>query len=94
MAQSCMALFDPVVCSPSGSSVHGLLQARVLEQVVIFFSRGLPYPGIETSSLVSPELADRLFTTVPPGKPLSNYRCVNVFSSYASVKIMYLPQTK
>ena len=33
-------LCDPVDCSPLGSSVHGILQARVLEWVVIFFSRG------------------------------------------------------
>ena len=34
-------------CSPPGSSVHGILQARILEWVVIPFSRGLPYPGIK-----------------------------------------------
>ena len=34
-------------CSPPGSSVHGILQARVLEWVAIFFSRVLPDPGIE-----------------------------------------------
>ena len=33
-------LCDPVDCSPPGSSVHGILQARVLEWAVISFSRG------------------------------------------------------
>ena len=33
-------LCDPVDCSPPGSSVHGISQARVLEQVAISFSRG------------------------------------------------------
>ena len=36
--QSCPTLCDPVDCSPSGSSVHGILQARILEWVAISFS--------------------------------------------------------
>ena len=39
-AQSCPTLCDPVDCSPPGSSVHGILQARILEWVAIPFSRG------------------------------------------------------
>ena len=39
VAQSRMALCDPVDCSPPGSSAHGLLQARILEWVAIPFSR-------------------------------------------------------
>ena len=39
-AQSCLTLCDPMGCSPPGSSVHGILQARILEWVAIFFSRG------------------------------------------------------
>ena len=31
VAQSCLTLSDPMDCSPSGSSVHGIFQARVLE---------------------------------------------------------------
>ena len=38
VAQSCPALCDPMDCSPPGSSVHGILQARVLEWGVIAFS--------------------------------------------------------
>ena len=33
-------LCDPMGCSPSGSPVHGFLQARIMEQVAISFSRG------------------------------------------------------
>ena len=33
VAQSCLTLSDPMDCSPPGSSVHGVLQARVLEWV-------------------------------------------------------------
>ena len=38
--QSCWTLCNPVNCSPPGSSVHGLLQARTLEWVAMPFSRG------------------------------------------------------
>ena len=40
VAQSCPTLFDPMDCSLSGSSVHGIFQARVLEWIAISFSRG------------------------------------------------------
>ena len=40
VAQSCPTLWDPVDRSPPGSSVHGILQARILEWVAISFSRG------------------------------------------------------
>ena len=40
VAQSCPTLCNPIDCSPLGSSVHGILQARILEWVVIPFSRG------------------------------------------------------
>ena len=42
--QSCPTLWDPMVCSPPGSSVHGILQAGILEWVAIFFSRGFSWP--------------------------------------------------
>ena len=38
VAQSCLTLSDPMDCSPPGSSVHGIFQARVLEWVAIAFS--------------------------------------------------------
>ena len=40
VAQSCPILYNPVDCSLLGSSVHGILQARILEWVAISFSRG------------------------------------------------------
>ena len=39
-AQSCLILCDPLGCSPPGSSVRGVLQARILEWVAISCSRG------------------------------------------------------
>ena len=44
VAQSCWILYDPIDCSPPGSSVHGLLQVRMLEWVAIPFSRGSSQP--------------------------------------------------
>ena len=41
LAQLCLTLCDPMDCGPPGSSVHGILQARVLEWVAIPFSRGI-----------------------------------------------------
>ena len=38
VAQSCLTLSDPMVCSPPGSSIHGIFQARVLEWGAIAFS--------------------------------------------------------
>ena len=40
VAQLCSTLYDPMDCSPSGSSVHGIFQARVLEWNAISFPRG------------------------------------------------------
>ena len=39
VTQSCLTLCDPMDCSPPGSSVHGIFQARILEWVAISFSR-------------------------------------------------------
>ena len=61
--QSCPTLCNPMDCSPPGSSVHGILQARILEWVAISFSRDLPNLGTELMSLMSPALAGRFFTT-------------------------------
>ena len=47
VAQSCPTLFDPMDCSLPDSSVHGILQAIILEWVAIPFSRDFPDPGIE-----------------------------------------------
>ena len=48
VAQSCSTHCDPMDCSPLGSSVHGILQARILEWVAISFSRGSSQPRGQT----------------------------------------------
>ena len=45
---SCVRLWgDPMACSPPGSSIHGISQARIMEWVAISFSGDFPNPGIE-----------------------------------------------
>ena len=65
VAQLCPALCDPVDCSPPGSSVHGIFQARVLEWGAIAFS---VFPAAK--SLQScPTLRDPIDSS-PPGSPV------------------------
>ena len=52
-------------CSPSGSSVHGIFQAGILEWVAISFSRGSSQPKDQAPF---PALAGEFFNTEPPGK--------------------------
>ena len=59
VAQSCPSLWDPMDCSLPGSSVHGILQARILEWFAISFSRGSSQPRGRTQ--VS-RIAGRCFT--------------------------------
>ena len=63
-------LCNPMDCSSSGSSIHGILQARILEWVAISSYGDLPNPGTEFKSLMSPALAGGLFflPLAPPGK--------------------------
>ena len=48
VAQLCLTLCDLVDCNPPGSSVHGILQAKILEWVTISFSRGSSQPRDRT----------------------------------------------
>ena len=68
VAQSCLTLCDPVDCSLSGFSVHGILQARILEWVAISFSRGSSRPRDQTWVSCT---AGRLYLLSHQGSPLS-----------------------
>ena len=59
VAQLCPALCDLMDCSPPGSSVHAILQARILEWVVISFSRKSSRPRDRTQVF---RIAGRFFT--------------------------------
>ena len=66
-AQSCLTLCDPLDCSLPGSSVHGILQTRILEWVSIPFSRRFSWPRDRTHVSY---IAGRFFLpSEPPGKP-------------------------
>ena len=59
-------LFDPMHCRLSGSSIHEILQARILEWVAIPFSRGSSWPRDRTQVSC---IVGGFFTSVLPGKP-------------------------
>ena len=59
--QLCPTLWDPMDCSPPGSSVHGILQARILEWVATPSFRKSSPPRDQTTSRLSPALADWVF---------------------------------
>jgi len=54
VAQSCPTLSDPMDCSPPGSSIHGIFQARVLEWGAIAFSIALYILGSEIITMIFP----------------------------------------
>ena len=62
LLQACRTHCDSTDCSPPASSVHGILQARILEWDAISFSRGSSNPGVSC-------IAGRVFTTEPLEKP-------------------------
>ena len=67
---SCPTLCDPMDCSPPRASVHGILQARILEWIAMPSSRGSSTPGIKpTISYVYLYCQTRSSPLVPPGKP-------------------------
>ena len=67
VAQLCPTLCDLMDCSLPGSSLHGILQARVLEWVAFSSPGDLPELGIEPGS---PAFQADALTSGPPGKPL------------------------
>ena len=64
VAQLCPTLCDPMDWRPTGSSVQGILQARILQWVAISFSKGSSQPR-------SPALQADSLPSQPPGKPSS-----------------------
>ena len=66
IAQSCQTLCNPMDCSPPGSSVHEILQARIPSGLPFPSPEGLPNPGIEPGS---PALQVDSLLSESPGKP-------------------------
>ena len=61
VTQLCATLCDPMDCNPPGSSVHGILQGRILQWVAISFSRRSSQSRDQTRTWVS-FVAGGLFT--------------------------------
>ena len=61
-----VAQLCPTLCDPMAYTVHGILQARILEWVAFPFSRDVPHPGIEPRS---PALQADSLPAEPHGKP-------------------------
>ena len=80
LLQSCLILCDPMNCSPQGSSVHGILQARILEWVVMPSSRGSSWPRDRTHiSYVYLHWQASSLQLAPPGKPFCRIVSNNFF---------------
>ena len=84
VSQLCQTLCNPVDCSPPGSSIHGILQARILEWVAISFSRGSSNPGIKPTSSVS------LLHPQPPVN--SNNRRIVIIKNYHLLSVNQIPR--
>ena len=93
--QSCLTLCDPMDCSPPGSSLYGILQARILEWVVIHFFTGSSQPR-EDQTWVS-HIAGRFFTIwatrEAPNIALGEIKCVwlSIWHGYAHLFSPYCP---
>ena len=83
-SESCLTLCDPMDCNPSGSSVHGIAQARILEWVAISSSRGSSWPRSQIHISSISYTGRQIFTTEPPGKPLwrNNISNLKTFSGF------------
>ena len=90
----CLTLCEPMDCSPPGSSVHGILQATILEWIAISFSRGSsPLRDWTWVSLVAGRFFTlpsgksniRMLSTVNQGR--SVYRLPSSFSSFKNTKV-------
>ena len=77
-AQSLSCICDPTDCSPPGSSVHGISQARILEWLPFPTPGDLPDPGIEPESLASPALAGGFSNLLIPSEEFQTCGCLHI----------------
>ena len=100
VAQSCLTLWDPMDYNPPGSSVHGILQAEILEWVAFPFSKGFSW--FRDWTQVSCIEADYLLSE-PPGK-LGNrichfqrfffFNCHEIFSCKEALQVIVLSRDR
>ena len=85
--QSCLTLCDPIDCRLPGSSVHGILQTKILEWVTMPSSRRSSPPRDWTHDVSCIyDIAGGFFITESPGKPIYVYVCVCVCVSACNVR--------
>ena len=90
-AQSCPTLYDPMDCSTPGSSVHGILQARILELVAMPSSRAIfPTQALNLYLLCLLLWQEGSSLLAPPGKPFT--KCQSV-QSLSRVQLFATPWT-
>ena len=78
-------------CSPTGSSVRGILQARIVEWVAMPVSRDLPDPGIKPRS---PTLqADSLLFELPKAWDLSVFMCIQSTDASSCFCLKFLQES-
>ena len=85
--QSCPTLWNPMYCSPLDSSVHRILQARILEWVAIPFSSGSLWPRDQT--LVSC-IAGGFFTIRARGKPQVEHKHLGKWTGERATTLLFL----
>ena len=92
-AKLCVTLCDPVDCGPPGSSVHGILQPKILEWIAMPSSRGSSQPRDQTHVSCSSSVAGKFFAAEPPGKPSPDLRgpltSLTFFMTISSLTIQY-----
>ena len=85
--QFCLTLFNPMDYSLLGLSVHGILQARILELVAVPFCRDLPDPGVQPRSLA-------LQVDSLPSKPTENNPLEKGMATRSSILASRIPWTE
>ena len=70
VAQFCVTLCDSMDCSPPGSSLHELSQAKIWSRLPFPTLGDLHHPGIEPTPPTPSALASRFFITGQPGNPM------------------------
>ena len=89
--QSCPTLCDTMGSSPPVSSVHGILQARILEWIAMPLPGDLPKPGIELASLMSPTLAGMFLTASTTWEARAgHYPQANYVSEVEIISIVFI----
>ena len=87
----CIPLFcDFMDCSLPGSSVNGVLQARILEWVAKFSPADLPDPGVKVVSVMSPSLAGVFFITSTTWEALQYIYTLEYYSARGKKDIWHL----